>query len=229
MLKKLFILYFLLVFLPVVSKGQSFYKERQPKKIGVMAGLGAGYYLAAPGPYTDSLVNQVMPIISLGISKKMGNHFSLKSIFSFQTFAIKNYVSREFLVSDTEQKILNPLFRGISYAFELTPTFNLMPSNHHLDQSMVDVGLGVGIGYLATMTTEKFSFQDREFNFNFLRQSPYVPVRSSVIFRLDSWSDLAVEGVFFYTWLNDGNSIRAFSIYGDHFAQLNLVYRRFIR
>lgn len=229
MLKKLFLLYFLLVLSPIVSNGQSFYKERQPKKIRVTAGLGAGFYFAAPGSYEDSLVNQVMPIISLGISKKMGNHFSLKSIFSFQTFAIKDYLSREFLVSDTEQVILNPLFQGISYALELTPTLNLMPSNHHLNRPMVDVDLGIGIGYLATITTDKFSFQDREFTFTFWRQSPYVPIRSSVIFRLDSWSDLAIEGVFFYTWLNDGNSIRTFSEYGDHFAQMNLVYRMFIR
>jgi hypothetical protein len=68
-----------------------------------MEGLGPGSYLPAPVPYTDSLVNQVIPIISLGTSKKIGNHFSLTSIFRFQAFAINDYLSGEFLVNDTEQ------------------------------------------------------------------------------------------------------------------------------
>jgi hypothetical protein len=153
MYKKRIFIFSILVLLPIISKGQNFYKEKDPKKISIQAGFGAGTFFAAPRPFTDSLVNQVMPVLSLGLGKRLGSHLSLKSIISFQTFA-----NKEYLESDMGQEIVKPLFHGISYAFELTPTFNLMPSFHHMNRPKLDFDLGVGIGYLVTITAEKISF-----------------------------------------------------------------------
>ena len=93
----------------------------------------------------------------------------------------------------------------------------------------MDFTLGIGIGYLATYRAEKFVFKDKEYTFNFLEHATYIPTRSSISFNIDSWTDLAVEGVFFYTQLEEGSSITSFKQYRDHFAQLNLVYRRLIK
>jgi hypothetical protein len=114
-------------------------------------------------------------------------------------------------------------------SFEITPTFNLFPTYHHLSRPKLDFTLGVGIGYLTTYRAEKFVFQDKEYTFNFLEHSAYIPFRSSIIFRIDSWSNLAVEGVFFNTFLEEGSSISSLKQYGNHFAQLNLVYQRLIK
>jgi hypothetical protein len=202
-------------------QGQNFYKENKPKTLSVFVGFGAGTFYAAPRTLTDSLVDQVMPALSLGLEKRLEGHLSIKSQVSFQAFGNKEY--------SISEEIVKPLYQGLSYAWELTPTFNLMPSHHHLNRSMMDFTLGVGIGYLATYKAEKFAFQDKEYTFNFLEHSAYIPIRSSIIFRIDSWSDLALEGVFFHTFLEEGSSISSFKQYGDHFAQLNLVYRRLIK
>jgi ABC-type antimicrobial peptide transport system permease subunit len=201
-------------------QGQNFNKENKPKTLSVFVGLGAGTFYAAPRPFTDSLVDQMMPVASLGLEKRLGGHFSVKSQVGFQAFGNKEY--------SISEEIVKPLYRGISYAWEFTPTFNLMPDHHHLNRSKMDFTLGVGIGYLANYTAEKFIFQNKEYTFNFLDHSAYIPIRSSIIFRIDSWSDLAVEGVFFHTFLEEGSSISSFNQYGDHFAQVNLVYRRLI-
>lgn len=202
-------------------QAQNFYKENKPKTLSVFVGLGAGTFYAAPKPYTDSLVNQMMPVVSLGLEKRLGGHFNIKSQVSFQAFGNKEY--------SISEEIVKPLYQGISYAWELTPTFNLMPTHHHLNRSRLDFTLGVGIGYLANYTAEKFTFQDKEYTFNFLEHSAYIPIRSYIIFSIDSWNDLAVEGVFFHTFLEEGSSISSLKQYGDHFAQLNLVYRRMIK
>jgi hypothetical protein len=206
---------------PLLTTGQNFHKENKPKTLAVLVGLGAGTFYPAPRPYTDSLVGQIMPALSLGMDKRLGGHLSIKSQASFQVFGNKEY--------SISEKIVKPLYQGMSYAWELTPTFNLMPTLHHLNKQKMDFTLGVGIGYLANYTAEKFTFQEKEYTFNFLELSAYIPIRSSIIYSLDSWTDLAVEGVFFHTFLEEGNSISSFKQYGDHFAQLNLVYRRLIR
>jgi hypothetical protein len=207
--------------LPINVYCQNFYKVNQPKTISIQVGLGAGTFYAAPRPFTDSLVDQMMPALSLGLEKRLGGHISIRSQVSFQAFGNKEY--------SISEEIVKPLYQGISYAWELTPTFNLMHTHHHLTRSKIDFTFGVGVGYLANYTAEKFTFQDKEYTFNFLEHSSYIPIRSSIIFSLDSWNDLAVEGVFFHTFLEEGNSISSFEQYGSHFAQVNLVYRRLIK
>lgn len=210
--------------LPINVYCQNSYKENQPKTISIQVGLGAGTFYAAPRPFIDSLVSQVMPVLSLGLGKRIGSHLSLNSNLSFQSYGNKQYS-----IDDFGESSIKPLYQGFSYAFEFTPTFNLMPTFHNLKRPKMDFTLGIGIGYLATYRAEKFTFQDKEYTFNFLEHSAYIPIRSSIIFSIDSWSNLAVEGVFFYTQLEEGSSISSFKQYGDNFAQLNLVYRRLIK
>ena len=211
----------MLFWIPLLVNGQNFYKENKPKTLSVFIGLGVGTFYPAPRPFTDSLVDQMMPALSLGMEKRLGGHFSIKSQASFQAFGNKKY--------SISEKIVKPLYQGISYAWELTPTFNLMSTHHHLNRSKMDFTLGVGLGYLANYTGEKFDFQDKEYTFNFLDHSTYIPIRSSIIFKIDSWTDLALEGVFFHTFLEEGSTISSFQQYGSHFAQVNLVYRRLIK
>jgi hypothetical protein len=203
---------------------QNFYKENQPKTITVQVGLGAGTFYAAPRPFIDSLVSQVMPVLYLGVGKRIGSHLSMNSNLSFQSYGNKQY-----LIDDLGERSIKPFYQGLSYAFEITPTFNLIPTYHHLNRPKMDFTLGLGIGYLATNRAEKFTFQDKEYTFNFLEHSAYIPIRSSISYKMDAWSDLAIEGVLFYTKLQETSSIIDFEQYGDHFAQLNLVYRRLMK
>ena len=210
--------------LPINVYCQNSYKVNQPKTISIQVGLGAGTFYAAPRPFIDSLVSQVMPVLSLGLGKRLGSHLSLNSNLSFQSYGNKQYS-----IDDLGESSIKPLYQGVSYAFEVTPTFNLMPTFHNLKRPKMDFTLGIGIGYLATYRAEKFVFQDKEYSFNFLEHSAYIPFRSSIIFSIDSWSNLAVEGVFFNTFLEEGSSISSLKQYGNHFVQLNLVYQRLIK
>ncbi len=211
----------MLLWAPHLATGQNFFKEYKNKTLSAQLSLGAGTFFPAPRPFTDSLVEQLMPVLSFGIEKRIASHLSLKSQVGFQAFANSEY--------SKIKQIATPLDQGISYSFEFTPTFNLLPYHHHLNRPKVDFNLGVGIGYLATYRAEKFNFQLKEYTFHFLEHSPFFPIRSSLILRLDNRSDLAVEGVFFYTCLDKSSNSPNFNLQGNHFAQANLVYRRWIR
>lgn len=211
----------MLLWEPHLALGQNFFKEYKNKTLSAQLSLGAGTFFPAPRPFTDSLVGQVMPVLAFGIEKRIASHLSLKSQAGFQAFANSDY--------SKSTPTTTPLDQGISYSFELTPTFNLLPYDHHLNRPKVDFNLGAGIGYLATYRAEKFNFQGKEYTFYFLEHSPFIPIRSSLILRLDNRSDLAVEGVFFHTWLDKSSSSPSFNLQGNHFAQANLVYRRWIR
>lgn len=162
-----------------------------------------------------------MPVISFGIEKRIASHISIKSQVGFQAFANSDY--------SKSTKTTTPLYHGIAYSFRLTPTFNLLPYHHRLLRPKVDMNLGVGIDYLAIHRAEKFNFQGKEYTFHFLEHSPFIPISSSLIYRLDNRSDLAIEGVFFRTWLDKSSSSQNFNLQGNHFAQANLVYQRLIR
>ena len=217
-------LFLLIGFFSFGSHAQNFYKEKHPKTITVQLGLGVGRFFPAPRPFNDSLIGQVMPVISFGIGKRLGSYVSLKANASFQAFGVKEYI-----INEMGEGIFQPFTKGISYAIDIMPIFNLLPASHHLSRPKINFNLGIGIGYLTTYSSEKITFQDKEYTFNFLKHSPYVPVRSSIDYRLDNLTDLAVEGVFFNTWIESKGPITEIEKFGNHFGQVNFIIRRFIR
>ncbi|MCZ8134363.1 MAG: hypothetical protein O9252_02540, partial [Algoriphagus sp.] len=100
---------------------------------------------------------------------------------------------------------------------------------HHMSRPIVDFNLGIGLGYLITYRTEKFFFNEKYYQFNMFESSAYIPVRASLSFRLGVVTDLIIEGAFLNTFLDDDRSVTKFEKNSDHFGQVNVVYRRFIR
>ncbi|MFC5193627.1 hypothetical protein ACFPIK_17775 [Algoriphagus aquatilis] len=203
---------------------QSFYKEKNPKTVFYQVGIGAGTFFSAPRPSYDSIVNEKLPVLSLAVGKRIGSHLSIKSNFSFQPFS-----SKEYMPGENGNGTLEPIFNGYNYAFDVMPIFNLLPSFHHMSRPIVDFNLGVGLGYLLTYRTEKFFFNEKYYQFNLFESSAYIPVRASLSFRLGIVTDLIFEGAFFNTFLDDNRSVTEFEKESDHFGQVNVVYRRFIR
>ncbi|WP_146064463.1 hypothetical protein [Algoriphagus boritolerans] len=206
-------------------KAQSFYQEKEPKTDFYRIGLGAGTFFAAPKPSYDKIENQIVPVLSLGFGRRYNDHFSLRSTFSFQQFS-----SDELLIQEgTGLEVSEPIFQGYNYALDITPTVNLMPSFHHMSRPILDLYAGLGLGYLLTYRTEKFIFKEKDYEFSFFESSFYFPARVSAVIRLGILSDLEVEGAFFYTFLNDSKSEGGLKKDSDHFGQLNLVYRRYLK
>jgi hypothetical protein len=214
---------FAFFFLVEESFSQNFYSENNPKTIFFDLGLGVGTFFPAPRPNTFQVINRTKPTINLGLGKRIGNHFSLKSNFSYQGFRSFGLVVNPKGIND-----IGDLFSGNMISFDLMPTVNLMPTAHHLTRAKVDLNLGIGIGYIATQTKEIFSFQDLEYEFNFLAHNIFIPVRASTTYRIGNMSDVSLEGAFFVTRLDPESKLTEFKRNSNHFAQLNFVYRRYV-
>ncbi len=223
--KFLSIFFFFSFFLFFQVKAQSFYQEKEPKTDFYRIGLGAGTFFAAPRPSYDKIENQIVPVISLGIGRKYGDHFSLRATASFQQFSSDELVMQK----GTGIEVSEPIFQGYNYSFDVTPTFNLMPSFHHMSRPIIDLNAGIGLGYLLTYRTETFVYKEKDYDFSFFESSIYFPFKVSTVFKLGILTDLEIEGAFFYTFLNDSKSGSGFEKNSDHFGQLNLVYRRYFK
>jgi len=117
----------------------------------------------------------------------------------------------------------------MSYAFDVTPTFNLLRNYNDGSRPLINFTAGIGFGYLMTYRTERFVFNNKEFDFKFLEHSAYVPIRASMILRFDEVSDFSIEGAFLNTWLDENTKSNKFKLNSNHFGQINFTYKRYIR
>lgn len=184
-------------------------------------GLGAGTFFAAPRLSYDSLVNQKLPLFSIALGKQLGTHLTVNSIFGFQPFSTK-----EFILGKTGIEKLESVFRGYCYAWELTPMVSVLPTFHHISRPTFDFNLGLGLGYLLTYRTEKFTFNEKAYKFNLIEQSAYIPIRTNFTIRVGVLTNLILEGAFFHTFLNEGRSPFIFKKNSDHFGQLMISYKK---
>ena len=205
------------------SFGQNFNKHNQPKSTFVELGLGAGKFFTNPRPNTSVVNDKLMPSVTLGIGKKLANHFSIESNFNFQQFKTTGLY-----VDDAENKVFGELFSGNMFSMEVIPMVNLIPSDQHLTRANLDFSLGIGVGYLGTNTKEKFSFQNKNYEFNFLDHGVYIPIRTATTIRLDYLNDIVIEGSFLQTSLTKSGKLTELKKNSDDFGQLTIIYRRYI-
>lgn len=214
----------LLIYLSIFdSYSQSFYREKEPKTKFYEIGLGAGTFFPAPRSIYDRIENQIVPTFTIASGRKYANHFSLIAIISSQQFSSNGQVLQE----GTKVGILEPIFNGYNYTLELTPTLNLLPSYHHMRRAILDLNAGIGLGYLLTYRREKFVFRDKKYEFSYFKSSVYIPLRVGTVFRAGKQTDLKIEGVFLYTFLNNSDSKSRLEKNSDHFGQINLIYRKY--
>jgi len=205
------------------SFGQNFNKHKQPKSTFVELGLGVGKFFSSPRPNTLSVNDKVLPSFTLGIGKKLANHFSIESNFNFQQFKTTGLS-----LDDSENYVFGDLFSGNMFSMEVIPMMNLIPSDQHLTRANLDFSLGIGIGYLGTNTKEKFSFQGKNYEFNFLDHGVYIPMRASTTIRIDNINDIVFEGSFLQTSLKKNGNLTELKKNSDDFVQLTIIYRRYI-
>lgn len=205
------------------AQSQGFSTNRNPGIVFYQVGLGAGTFFSAPRPTVVNIINQKVPVLTLGLGKRYGDHVSVKSNLSFQQFSAK-----EFIGYQDGKVVSDPIFDGYNFALDITPTFNVIPSYNLKNRFPVDLNLGIGLGYLINNRTEKLYFNGKYYEINLTERSPYIPVRASLSFKLGLLNDISVEGAFFNTWLDNKRPITKFAKDSDHFVQLNVMFRRYI-
>ncbi|EIM78017.1 hypothetical protein A3SI_05152 [Nitritalea halalkaliphila LW7] len=220
----LFLLSFTLLFQHALF-AQSFYREKSPKTWHYQLGVGTGTFFSAPRPSYDAVRDTWQPTLQLGIGKRFTEHFLLQANAAFQPFA-----SHELLLDEEGIQIgREPMVHGQSYTAEIVPTLSLFPAYHHISRKRIDLHLGIGLGYLFTYRTEDITIGDTTYRFNAIKQGFYVPIKSTLWFRLSAKQDIGVEGNFLYTFFDPNREGLSRNRQNDHFGRLSFMYRRFLR
>jgi hypothetical protein len=200
------------LFFPTWASAQNFNKSKYEKEYYYQVGLGVGDFF--PSEISDDINSLILPTLSLGFGKRLGGHFGLKSTASIQAFVVEQPDSP---------------FKGLSYALDLMPTVNLLPSRNQFDQPRINAELGMGVGYLINYVSKEIVISGSPRALQYLEFSPYIPVRLALNIRFKSVNNLGVEGVFFNTWLGpEKETIYEINKNANQFGQINLVMRRFL-
>ncbi len=225
MYKALIFLVSIYAFVSQDLQGQNFYIEKAPKKDYYKMGVGIGKFFTSPRELLNEIENNFGPFVSVGIGRKFSSHLSLNANASFQRFS-----SNGLLINERSGEITrNRIFSGFALAFDVMPEFNLIPYYHHLDRPKVDLQVGLGLGFLQSGRLETILLSNEEFKVQTYNASPYIPLRTTVVFNTGLLSSLSVEGSFFYTFINEDSEFPDSKVDNDHLAQIVIVYKCYFK
>ena len=207
--------------------GQSFYKEKIPRNNVISFGIGPSFiYMDNGGQYRDWNF-EIKPSVSASYSKKLTSQFDLRATVGFQQIASggnppavvrKNWTERESSFTA----------KGSVYFFDVIPSMNLIPYDHHMNRSKFNIYGGIGLGVMHVATEQTKSFEENERPTNQSVTTPYIPVRAGLSYRIGNYSDIAGEGTILWTFTDNLDGNAGSNKYNDQMAQAQIVYRRYL-
>ncbi|ERM82045.1 hypothetical protein P872_08685 [Rhodonellum psychrophilum GCM71 = DSM 17998] len=219
---------FLILGFSTLGYGQNFYKERIPKTDIFSIGIGPSFIYADNGGPYRTFKFEWDPAFSLSYTKKFSNRFAFKTTTGIQW--IQSSVSPSIQVQ--ERWIANNgafRFKGHAFYADVMPIMYLFPFHSHMNRRFVNLYGGLGIGLLHVNRVQAFSMSDDALETRAKTTTGYVPFRAGISFRLGALSDLALEGTMLFSFSDNLDGNANFNRFGDHMAQAQLVYKKFLK
>ncbi len=209
------------------ASGQSFYKEKIPRNNVISFGMGQSFiYMDNGGQYRDWNF-EIKPAFSASYSKKLNPMFDLRATAGFQQIASGGNPP-DVIQENWTAKGSSFTSKGSVYFFDVIPSMNLIPYDHHMNRSKFNIygGFGVGVMHVATEQTKSFEENDRPTNRS--TTNPYIPIRAGLSYRIGNYSDIAGEGTILWTFTDNLDGNAGSNQYNDQLAQAQIVYRRYL-
>ncbi|PRY85741.1 hypothetical protein [Mongoliibacter ruber] len=217
----------LFFFLVCSVDAQNFYKEKIPKTEVLSIGIGPSFIYADNGGAYRSFNFPWNPAASISYTKRFHPHWGLKATAGIQWLESGGNPSQK--VQDHWNLYGSAFqFSGEAYHADVMPIFYLFPYINHMNRSWVNLYSGLGIGVMHVERKEAFSLEpDAQFTRANVTTG-YVPFRAGISFRLGDLSDIALEGTMLFTFSDNIDGNENFNRFGDHLAQAQIVYKRFL-
>lgn len=220
----------LLVFL-LSSMGlmaQNFYKERIPKTEVLSIGVGPSFIYADNGGTYRNFNFPWNPAASISYTKRFHHHWGLKATGGVQWIESGNRNPSQRVQDHWNLYGSAFQFKGHAFHADVMPLFYLIPYVNHMNRSWVNLYGGLGLGIMHVERQEAFSLEpDAQFRRANITTG-YVPFRAGISFRLGDLSDIALEGTMLFTFSDNLDGNENFNRFGDHLAQAQIVYKRFL-
>jgi hypothetical protein len=220
--------FFVLFFLASgLVSGQSFYKEKISRNNVISFGIGPSFiYMDNGGQYRDWNF-EIKPSASASYSKKLNPMFDLRATAGFQQIASGG--NPPFVIQENwTERGSSFTSKGSVYFFDVIPSMNLIPYDHHMNRSKFNIYGGFGLGVMHVVTEQTKSFEENERPTNHSTTNPYIPIRAGLSYRIGNYSDIAGEGTILWTFTDNLDGNAGSNRYNDQMAQAQIVYRRYL-
>lgn len=218
---------FLFIGISTLGYGQNFNKEKIPKTDIVSIGIGPSFIYADNGGPYRSFEFDWLPAISLSYTKKFHNRFAFKTTAGMQWIqsgSIPNIEIQEIWAA--KEGAID--FRGQAFFADVMPILYILPFHSHMNRQYINLYGGLGIGLLHVNRIQAFSLNEDAPETKATTTTGYVPFRAGISFRLGALSDLALEGTMLFSFSDNLDGNANFNRFGDHLAQAQLVYKKFL-
>lgn len=222
----------LLIVLLLLSESvfaQNFYKEKTPRNYYYQGGIGLGSMYADNAGSIRNFNVKIRPAVSGAVGRKISRLVDLRTYVGYQNFQSQDldYFNPSVINrwKETGQAVES---RGNVLYLDLMPTINLFKSSSHTNRKEINLYMGTGLGVMMSFSNETRLENEVMVNTQHERYTTYIPVRGGISYRLNIYSDIAIEGVLLFTFSDhlDGNT--GFNRYNDHLMNGQIIYRRFI-
>ncbi|MFC4874636.1 hypothetical protein [Negadavirga shengliensis] len=208
---------------------QDFYKEKIPRNYYYQGGIGLGTMYADNGGSIRMFNVKVRPSLSGAVGRKISRLVDLKTYMGYQNFQSQdidyfnpNVVN---LWKEWGQAVES---RGNVFYMDLMPTVNLFKSNSHTDRKDFNLYMGTGLGVLINFSNETRLENENRVTTSHDHFAAYIPVRGGISYRLDIYSDIAIEGSLMFTFSDHLDGNEGFNRFNDHLLNGQIIYRRYI-
>ena len=205
---------------------QSFYKEKQSRDNIVSIGIGPSFTYMDNGGQYRAINFEIKPSISASLIKRLTDRFEIRATGGIQLISSGGDPSKG--VTDFWEAN-NSSFTAVGsvYYFDVMPSMYVVPFGNHMNRSMFNFYVGLGLGVMQANTDQTKSFSKDEVPTHEKITTGYVPVRGGLSYTLGPFSDIALEGTLLATFTDNLDGNVGFNKFGDHLVQGQIVYRRY--
>ena len=214
------------IFASANLSAQNFYKEKQSRDNIVSIGVGPSFaYLDNGGQYR-SFNFEFKPSISAALTKRLTDRFEIRATAGVQWISSggnPNSAVTDFWAARNASFTTT----GSVYYFDIMPSMYVVPFGNHMNRSMFNFYIGLGLGVMHADTEQTKSFSKDEVPTHEKITTGYIPIRGGLSYTLGPFSDIALEGTILATFTDNMEGNVGFNKFGDHLVQGQIVYRRY--
>lgn len=208
---------------------QNFYKEKASREMHVQAGIGPSFMYADNAGGLRGINFNIRPSLSASIAKSIHPFINMRGTLGYQFYKGQSadyfhpsYLDMWKANNESASTTSNIVF------MDVMPLAHVNRVTNHTTRGSVDFYGGAGLGFLMAFNKETKLRDTGSFVENKTRPAVYIPIRAGFSFKLDLYSDIAVEGTLMLGFSDNIDGATNYNEYNDHLIQGQIVYRRYL-
>ncbi|WP_439482684.1 hypothetical protein [Cyclobacterium plantarum] len=209
--------------------GQNFYKEKISRNQYLQAGLGLGAMYADNSGRFRGLEVKTGPSVSFTYGRKIHSNVDLRGNLGYQRTQSQdqNYFTNQVVQSWRENGQAVGSKNNLIY-LDLMPTLHIVGSTNHTQRKRVNLYLGTGLGLLFNLSEVTNLSENGSERKKRSQAVPYIPVRGGLSYRLNLYTDIAIEGSVLMTFSDELDGNVGFNRFNDYPVSGQIVFRRYL-